>query len=373
MTAASGPVRPPRDTRLDVLRGWMQVSIFISHAAGTVFFLGIHAAWGLSDSSEQFLMLSGLALGSVFALKQHRVGFAGAWRDLGLRIARLWRTHVVVFLLFGTLVIWAERIAGLPGEIARLNWTLFAEHPLQALAGGAVLLHQPAFMGIFPTFLFGMALLPLVVWGAGRYGARVLLPSVALYALAQWTGPLIPGIGGTEIAFDPLSWQLLFVIGVWIGRAALLGEAGVPRHALLTAGAVGMVLLGLWVRLVEHDVAPGFGFEAGLVLGKEHLALPRLLHALSLAYLVAHFVPRSARWMETAPAQAMAAIGRNSLQAFSFGLFLSYLFTVAVRVWPDRAMLLDAPLIATGIVALVIYARAIERRRVVATARRVPA
>jgi len=26
--------RPPRDLRLDVLRGWMQVSIFISHAAG---------------------------------------------------------------------------------------------------------------------------------------------------------------------------------------------------------------------------------------------------------------------------------------------------------------------------------------------------
>jgi len=50
--------RPPRDLRLDVVRGWMQLSIFISHVAGTACIWLIHASWGLSDSSEQFVFLS---------------------------------------------------------------------------------------------------------------------------------------------------------------------------------------------------------------------------------------------------------------------------------------------------------------------------
>ncbi len=52
------PPRPARDTRLDLLRGWLQLTIFASHATGT--WIGvwlIYAPWGLSDSSEQFVFL----------------------------------------------------------------------------------------------------------------------------------------------------------------------------------------------------------------------------------------------------------------------------------------------------------------------------
>ena len=366
-------VRPPRDQRLDVLRGWMQVSIFISHAAGTMGFWFIHAAWGLSDSSEQFVLLSGLALGSVFTLKQHRDGFRAAWRDIAQRTARLWRIHLTVFVLFGLMVLWADRVVGLSGEIARMQWSLFAEAPWLAIPGGAVLLHQPNFMGVFPVFLVCMLALPGFVWAVGRFGARAMAASVALYAAAQVFGPVIPGIGGTEIDFDPFAWQLLFMTGAWLGRGTLLGEAGVPRHPLLIAGAMGMVAFGLWVRLIGHGIIDGPALEPVVFVGKEQLAFPRLLHALSLAYLVALFVPRSARWMGSAPAQAMAAIGRNSLLVFSFGLFLSYLYTVVIRVFPAQAGLLDAPMILCGIVLLVAFARRLERRRAAPNASRVAA
>ena len=43
MTCGTMPVRPPRDQRLDLLRGWMQISIFVSHVAGTRLAWGIHA------------------------------------------------------------------------------------------------------------------------------------------------------------------------------------------------------------------------------------------------------------------------------------------------------------------------------------------
>ena len=100
--------RPPRDQRLDVLRGWMQLSIFVSHVVGTSLAWGIHAAWGLSDSSEMFVLLSGFTLGSVFSLKLARSGPLAAQRDMLARTLRLYRTHLTVFFMFAALVIAAD-------------------------------------------------------------------------------------------------------------------------------------------------------------------------------------------------------------------------------------------------------------------------
>src|SRR3712207_5979103 len=89
MARGTVPLRPPRDQRPHLLRGRMQISIFVSHVAGTRFAWGIHASWGLSDSSEQFVLLSGLTLGSVFVLKMARDGFPRARADLLRRTMRL--------------------------------------------------------------------------------------------------------------------------------------------------------------------------------------------------------------------------------------------------------------------------------------------
>ena len=71
--------RPPRDQRLDVVRGVLQLSIFAKHIGFS--FVGgwlIHSNWGFSDSSELFVLLSGFTLGSVFTLKQGRGGWWAA-------------------------------------------------------------------------------------------------------------------------------------------------------------------------------------------------------------------------------------------------------------------------------------------------------
>ena len=63
----------------------------------------------------------------------------------------------------------------------------------------------------------------------------------------------------------------------------------------------------------------------------------RLLHALSLAYLAAVWMPRNAAWMRGRAAGALAAIGRNSLQVSCVGLFLSYGVALALRFAPSGA------------------------------------
>ena len=362
MQRPSPPARPPRDLRLDIVRGWMQLSIFISHVAGSVFAWGIHATWGLSDSSEQFVMLSGLTLGSVFTLKAARGGFAAGRADMLRRTLRLYTTHLTVFAMFAALVI-AASMRLLPGEVSRLGWDWLVQMPALAVPGAATLLYQPDQMGILPVFVWCMLALPGFLWLADRIGAWALLPSALLHGAVQLGWVRTPGLGGTGVQFDPLAWQLLYLIGAYVGRHALLTGEGLPRRRWLVAAAALVALVGLWARLVEHGFIPGPELAVSAFMHKETLAPARLAHALALAYLVAALVPREAPWMARPVGGALAAIGRHSLQVFCVGLFLAWGVTAAMRLRPAAAGWLDLLLVPAGALALAAFAQLRERWR----------
>ncbi|MCW3475819.1 OpgC family protein [Limobrevibacterium gyesilva] len=341
------PAPPPRDTRLDVVRGWLQLTIFFSHAFGS--FAGdwlVYGSWGLSDSSEQFVFLSGLVLGSVFARIAARDGVAAATRDMMRRTLRLYRTHLLVFALFGAMVVAAGAV--LPGEAQGMGWGFMLRRPLPAAAAALTLLYQPAFMGILPIFIWCMLALPAFDALQRRVGEAALAAPVGLYLLVRMTGLNVPSLGpDTGIAFDPFAWQVVFMLGAWVGRRRLLRGHGLPRHDGVTVAAVLVLAVGLAARLAWAGITPWPHLDPSAWVGKEELVPPRLLHALALAWLVARFVPAEARWMHTAPFRVLAAIGRHSLQVFCVGLFLSWGVTAALRLWPGHAWI-DPALIALG-------------------------
>lgn len=360
--AAKRPLaRPPRDQRLDIIRGWLQVSIFGAHAVGSAFgAYGIHAAWGLSDSSEQFLFLSGFVLASVHTLKGEREGEWAATRDIWRRGFRLWLVHLTLFLMTGALILWSEMGIPLPGEVERLNWTLLAQHPFLALPAATLLLYMPTYMDILPVFVLSMLALPGVLWLMKRAGVAALIPSAVLWAGVQgglWHWPVLG-----ETGLEPLAWQFVFMLGAWFGRRALFHGGAVRRHGWAVAAASALLLAGFAVKVAIHlDPA----LEDGLVwtlAGKTHLGPLALLHALALAYLFAVLVPRDAAWMHHPLAQAMAAAGRNSLDIFRTGLFLSWGVTVAFRLAPG-AWWLDPALTLAGIGILLAQGLLTERRR----------
>jgi hypothetical protein len=266
-------VAPARDLRLDVLRGWMQVSIFISHVVGTQLSWGIHAAWGVSDSSEQFLFLSGFTLGSVFALKASRMGETAAARDLGGRTLRLYATQMKLFLAFMALVMLSCWLLPWAGQLDKLGWRFLVEHPWQAIPGAAAMLYQPSFLGILPSFVFSMLLLAPFLWLHARIGAWALLPSGALWAAVQAGWIATPGIGPDGLAFDPLAWQFLYMIGATMGVRALHGRP-LPRHWLLLVLAAAVVLGGLVqaLRLARLHRGVLLGARGGLDEGGTRLA-----------------------------------------------------------------------------------------------------
>jgi hypothetical protein len=336
--------RPPRDTRLDLLRGWLQLQIFASHAHGS--FIGawlISAAWGLSDSSEQFVFLSGFVLGSVFTLKAHRGGWGAAARDLLPRIRRLWTTHMVVVCGMAAMVIAMELSVPSPGEAVRLGWGWLLEAPWFALPGAAALLWQPTGMGILPVFLWSMLLLPGFLWLVDRVGPWALLPSVALYGAVQVRGWHIPGLGGQEVEFNPLAWQLLFLLGAWLGRRALFQGRAIGFNHWLLAGALLVLAAGAVLQGGAHRGL----FDLSGFTDKQHLAPARILHSLALAYAVVALWRVREVPLRSLFTRALAAAGRQSLQVFCVGLFLSYGIATLFRLhgwspWLEAVVLLGA-------------------------------
>ncbi len=321
--------RPARDTRLDLLRGWLQLQIFASHAHGSL--IGawlITAAWGLSDSSEQFVYLSGFALGSVFTLKAHRGGWRAGLLDLLPRLRRLWTTHMVVVCGMAALVIAMEIAVPVPGEVRRLGWGWLLDAPWFALPGAATLLWQPLEMGILPVFLWSMLLLPGFLWLVGRIGAWALAPSLLLYAAVQEWGWHLPGLGGTEVEFNPLAWQLLFVLGAWFGRRALLQGRAIGLNRWLLGGALAVLAAGVVAKLAEHRGL----YDIGVLTEKQDLVPARVLHSLSLAYAVVTLWRVRDVALRGPLMRALAAAGRQSLYVFCVGLFLSYGVAVLFRL-----------------------------------------
>ncbi len=360
--------KPGRDQRLVVVKGVLQLTIFAKHIWFS--FIGgwvIHSVWGFSDSSELFVLLSGFTLGSVFTLKQRRDGWWLATRDMLGRALRLYRTHLLVFALFGLMIAVACLWMFVPGESERLGWSRVLATPLEVLPAILLMLHQPAFMGILPTFIWGMLLLPLFAWLWSRVGDWAILAPLGLYVLVQVSGLAVAGV-----EYDPLAWQVLFLGGAWLGRRALLrGRAlalPVRWGRVVTGAAVLVLATGLAVRVALHGSLPEIGLWAApfaepvWITVKTNLPVTALLHALALAWLVSRFVPRTAGWMYARGVSWLAVIGRHSLEVFCLGLFVSWGATQALALAPD-SLVYDVALTVAGGAVLWAWAAWLQGRK----------
>ena len=305
-------------------------------------------------------------LGSVFALKTARQGWVTASLDMLVRTWRLYRTNTIVFALFGALAFAAGQSGLLPGETERLGWSYAMDHPVLGVLTGMTTFYQPNYMGILPVFLWCMLILPVFAALEARIGDWALALPLALYAAAHLLGLAPPVLGtGTEGGFNPFAWQILFLVGAWLGRRSLLYGQALPRWHWLTVLSVAIVAIGLLLRLSWFGFLP-FPLpipETDAVFGKDLLALPRVLHAFALAWLVAIAVPRDARWMHTAAMRWLAAAGRHSLQVFCLGLFLSWGMTAAFRLWPGAMWWVDPLGMAVGSAILLRFALWLDRGR----------
>jgi hypothetical protein len=358
--------------RLDGLRGLLQLTIFLGHAAligeGASWLGGwiIHTAWGFSDSSEQFIFTSGLGLGSVFTLKRLRDGERAAFLDIFRRSWRLYRTHLLLFAGFGAVVIAGAHLLPLPDEIARMGWNHLLDRPWVALPLTPILVYQPQFMEILPIFILcTLAVAPFLAL-VERVGDAALLAPLALWLLVQATGVALPALGPdghSMFGLNPFAWQFLYLLGAWVGRRALLsGGRAVPRARGLIAACVAYLAYAFLARIATYGWIGGIPIPPLALVLKEDLGPFRLLHGLAIAYLAAVLLPRDAAWLHRGLGAALAATGRHSLQAYLLGLFLSWGVSATLRT-AGYSLALDALLCAAGCALLLAWGSWLDARR----------
>ena len=355
------PHRAPstRDPRLDVLRGICLVMIFINHVPGNAFERLTSRNFGFSDAAEGFVLMSGIAAGLAYSMDFRLpgrlwTGQARVWR----RVWTLYMVHLVTTAAglgaVAAVALWLGNPEPLTENLMKY---LFTE-PVKALVGIPLLTHQLGYLNILPPYLVLLAVAPPVLWLAWRRPAEALAASVLLWFYAgvfRWNLPNFPIPGGWF--FNPLTWQLIFVVGLLTGMAIRDGRRLVPVRRWLQWVCGAFLLLAcavLWFKAI------GSGFGHGLWLAKEagmpwiftafdktFVTAPRLLHILALAYLLS-----SLPWVRTACASRFAApfalLGRQALPVFALGSVLC-LGLQAIKVTTGQNFLLDSAMIGGGL------------------------
>jgi hypothetical protein len=356
-----------RDLRIDLLRGLALWMIFIDHIPGNALRLVTYHRLGFSDAAEIFVFLSGvscsLAYGRVVAKN-------GVWAGQRRALRRVWQIYVgyllVAALTFALVLCCRETLGA--DYITVNDLDLLIAEPLRAFVAAGFLYYTPQYLDILPLYMALVATAPALICALRRNPRLTLSLSAALWLAAAVvphlrTPNLVPG------SFNPLSWQLLFCVGLWAG-GYFYGQ-GKTFHAMR-----GVVMICV-LLIIANVVGRGL-YDFGHAAGHFHFALldalhaasrggdegyPRLTHFLAVAYIFAAYGwRRDAPVLQRAWARPLIWCGQHSLEVFCSGVILGDIIAVYFqKMHPNIGHQLLAN--AAGVAVMVTLAWSLARQR----------
>ncbi|MFD0979564.1 OpgC family protein [Tropicimonas aquimaris] len=335
-----------RDTRIDAFRGVALVMIFINHMPGNPYEKYTIGNWGFSDAAEGFFIMSGIAAGVAYAkgLEVTQRVRAGLWPGVAPIWRRAWTLYLVhLFLTVCVIAIFGIAAAayGMPDLLQMHNLGAVFERPEDVLYAIPLLGHQIGYVNILPVYCVLLLFTPAAILMGLRRPMLLLGVSVALWFGAGWWQVSFANFpeGGVWF-FNPLSWQLIFVIGLLIGMRLRRGARLVPRSRWLF-GLASAFLLFVIAWKYQPDLRAFMNhqlwrlWEAGAPFHvvsheKSYLALPRLLHSLALVYVLS-CMPVVVRFSESRAAAPLRLMGQHGLVVFAAGTLISLGFQTLIH------------------------------------------
>jgi hypothetical protein len=351
---------------IDFWRGFALLTIFIDHTPDNTFQHMTIRNFGFSDAAELFVFLSGVSVALAYGTRF----FNGeTWAAVRAVLRRAFTLYWVQFLTSVLIIGLLAAAAGWWDNDDLLedpDRDFVVSSPVQALAAMAAMTHQLGNVNILPMYIGLLLLTPALLLLARRSDWLMLAGSAALYTVTrvfELNMPTYPLEGVWY--FNPLAWQLLFAVGIFVGRRVKTGGIAYDRRLFalclaIVAGAAfsvtdGFSLMpGLWRQVVEL-----------LDHGKTDLGIARLVHFLALAYVISH--SGITQLLRPTPIFApLALIGRYSLPVFSTGCVLTALGEVMVETRADDyayPLTLGAFVVIGGILLHYLVARLLAWRR----------
>lgn len=324
---------------------------------------GDYGPFGFFTAALGFVFLSGLVAGLVYERHHVVYGARSMIRRILRRIRDLYITQMVVFLALVVAV--ALDLVG----VTRWQLDAITQSPWKGLFFGFFLLYEPGYLGILPMYCFFLALTPLVLWQFRRGNLRYVLGlSMAIWLCSGLMIKLPQNPQGVDFgSFNPLGYQVLFVLGLALGAGHLSVERLSPaRRKWLLRSCV--VVAAVFFFLRQQYAAGGplnpLLDRLGEAFSSYALGPLRLLSFAAFA-LVLFVLARDIDWAnaESPVFRWLAFAGRHSLPVFAWSILATY---AAVALFPIHA---DVVLRSLGVVVAVAsltipaYVHAMIRRR----------
>jgi hypothetical protein len=337
------------------------VTIFINHIPGIYFDRFTHKNISLSDSADLFVFLAGWALRLVSGPPEHPVSAGQLFNRLGRRVLTIYAAHMLIVSIAIAMLAGAARILDNPLLLEWHNAAAVFYDPVNAHIGLVLLTYQLGYFDILPLYVVLMAAAPAITL-IHRQAPNWLLPiSLAIYFLTlvfQISVPSWP-TGGNWF-FNPLAWQIIFVLGFLLARERGIGGF-VRTHILwIRMIALPIVIVGALMALFDWWPDPTKMPEPRLlfVLSKTNATPLRLLQFLALVAVLSTTYPYL-EWLVPPVTKFFSKLGRNSLNVFCVGSILSLACQIGRFVY-GGGIFIDTAMVIAGVGILWLTAWASE-------------
>lgn len=348
-----------RDPRIDFFRGLALIFIFWDHVPHNPLGLITLRNFGFSDAAEVFVFLAGFASVLAYGKVMQREGYWMACLKILRRTWVLYVVHIFLLAMLMGIVFFANNHVETRDLVAEMGLTHFVTHPQQALTDELLLRFKPNLMDPLPLYIVLLAGLSVVLPLMVRAPWAVVSVSLVVYLMAPWMGWNLRAIADGVWYFNPVTWQLLFVLG---GAAAIYSQRPsapetrpLQRQPLFVAAALYVVVAGVitlsWLWPEVHDaVMPTTLSNLLYPISKTNLSPVRLVHFLALAYVTAKLLPNP-QWTQNRLAERICQMGRYSLEVFCLGVVLAPLADM-LNAQADDAVVMQLLTALLGVVLM---------------------
>ncbi|HEY2352662.1 MAG TPA: OpgC domain-containing protein [Candidatus Acidoferrum sp.] len=318
-----------RRLELDAIRGLMLVWITLTHLP-TAASSYVNQPFGFVSAAEGFIFLSALFTGRIYSRMAEHSGYRAMTLKLWMRTVRLYGYHALL-LAFAFLVAVPIASRGNRPGLHNLLDFYFIFGAKHAVTEAALLIYRPPLLDILPMYIIFLAYTSVALLLARKFGWKpILWLAVMVWAFAQFgfrnaehnfvTRFIPTRIPLNEMgSFDLWAWQLLWIIGIWLG--VRWGQENLAiekwaRRAVVPAALIVCVCFGL-----RHAVSQGMPLGASeFLFDKWHLGLVRLLNFTAAATLLIFW--QSA--LKPLAIRPLVLMGQSSLQVFCIHLLFCF-------------------------------------------------
>lgn len=321
--------KPPRDLRLDFFRGLALFFIFVDHIPNNIVSWLTVRNFGLSDATEIFIFISGYSAMLAYGATFERRGFLFASAQVLRRCWQIYIAHVFLVAIFIGHITYVSQRYNNPMFADEMGLAAFVAEPHITLMQALLLKFKPVNLDVLPLYVVLLAIFPVILWGMKKNPYAVFGGSAMVYGFANIFDVNLPGYPQGVWFFNPFAWQFLFVIGAFFCRMRGMNLVGrVPARVAIPVSAIYLMLSVFLVATWSNPSLAAY-VPRGLAkliypIDKTNLDILRLIHFMSLAYLVVFLVRIDSLFLRWRAFKPVVLCGQHSLHIFCLGAFLSF-------------------------------------------------